>query len=145
MTIKSKTILFATDFSSASEEAFEHALDLAKTNHAELFLLHVIQPEEVLEPGFSTSLEQKNEELLNELLAIAKQNEVSTEIKLTTGIPSEIIIKTADELNCGLIVLGTHGRTGLTRLLMGSTAEMVLRKSNKTVLVVKSAHPISAE
>lgn len=145
MTLKSQNILFATDFSDASQEAFEHAINLAKHNNAVLHLLHVIQTEELIEPGFASNLEEDNEKILNQLAETVSQNGVKVQTHLHAGTPPEIISKTADELNCGLIVLGSHGRTGITRLLMGSTAETVLKKSKLTVIVVKSAAHGSAQ
>ena len=60
------------------------------------------------------------------------------------GMPAEEIVRVADEFRCDLIVMGTHGRTGLRRLLMGNTAESVLPEASCPVMIVKASEPLSS-
>jgi nucleotide-binding universal stress UspA family protein len=70
---------------------------------------------------------------------------VPYEHRLLTGHPAEEIVRFADEADCELIVMGTHGRTGFKRLLMGSVAEAVVRRARCAVLTFKLPHAASAE
>jgi nucleotide-binding universal stress UspA family protein len=140
------TILFATDFSENSELAFDYALTLARQFSARIALVHVIN-EPVDLRGFYVphisfdNLEKEIEEGAAKMMATfcrAKLADFSNfETRICTGVPYEEILKQADELNASLIVLGTHGRSGLDHLLFGSTAERVVRQAACPVLTVR--------
>lgn len=137
-----KRILVAVDWSDASSCAFRLAASLARDNGAQLDVLHVV-PLEALMYGPPT------EGYLNNLrLELEKYKPTDPKIVvrhlLAEGDPASLILKAASDSGCNLIVLGTHGRKGINRLLMGSVAETVLRKAGCMVLTVRStASPIA--
>jgi universal stress protein A len=144
-----KHILLATDFSAYSKEAQEFAVHLAKKLGGELYLLHVFEPTyfspggvllSVLPEDVHQYVKQVKEEESKRLNALAdeirhKIPKVQPIFKI--GLPFLEIIKMAEEIPADLTVLGTHGRTGMAHVLLGSVAERVVRKSSCPVLTVK--------
>lgn len=141
-----KTILFATDFSESSEEAFAYAVSFSRSFRARLFLLHVIS-EPVDMRGFYVP-HISFDSLESEIIASAKKmlsDFCSSRLKDTdnfvfdvvSGVPFEKIIAVAEQERADLIVVGTHGRGGLDHLLFGSNAEKIVRKSSVPVLTVR--------
>ena len=131
-----RTILQPTDFSDRSEHAFRLAWSLARDHGARLVLLHVVVPTE--DPWMQPDRNEVRKQL-NELPAPGA--EVRVERQLTEGIPATEILRVAAETHSDLIVMGTHGRTGLSRTLMGSVAEQVVRRASCPVLTVKTPFP----
>jgi nucleotide-binding universal stress UspA family protein len=143
-----KTILFPTDFSPATQTALELAGSLAKDHDARLIVLHVLERPVVVQSGVMTppppepSLGEQREKLREQLDRIQPPRPgVRIERRLEEGDTATAILEVARELRADLIVMGTHGRTGLHRLLMGSVAETVVRKAACPVLTVKSPMP----
>jgi len=139
-----RTILHATDFSPRSDYAFRLACALAQDYGAKLVVAHVIEQTDVVYGGVMTPPpppEQTAEErktLKIKLEKIRPENgKVPVEHILTQGDPGTVIAELAEKHKCDLVIIGTHGRTGLDRLLMGSVAETVLRKAKCPVLTVK--------
>ncbi len=136
-----QTILHPTDFSKQSASAFQVASALARDYGAKLLLLHVRQPGTMVfgEFGALPPSPQETDEELRARLAqlVPPEKSVRVERFLATGSPAEEILRLAGDAHADLIVLGTHGRTGLGRLLMGSVAERVVRKAPCLVLTVK--------
>jgi len=141
-----RTILYPTDFSESSRSAFHHACSLARDGGAHLVVLHVMPPpvtfngEGVLLPPPVQDWDRMQERLQQ---VTAPDPKVHLEHRLAQGDASSEILWVAKELKCDLMVMGTHGRTGLGRLLMGSVAEQVLRRAPCPVLTVKT--PPSSE
>jgi nucleotide-binding universal stress UspA family protein len=143
-------ILHPTDFSEGSSVAFQIAVDLARQNQAALLVLHVVEtlgPENATYGEITSQLqpqgyEKRLEETLGRLAPTAE--EVSIQYLFAEGEPATEIDRIARERGCDLIVLGTHGRTGLKRLLMGSIAEKVVRLAACPVLTLKIPIPASA-
>ena len=137
-----QTILHPTDFSSHSRYAFQLACSLAKDHGARLIVLHVVAPPPIgaYSNGFLPVAPDEDRQRLEELLHHfqPKDEQVRVEHRLADGDPASEIMRTAQESNCDLIVMGTHGRTGLRRLLMGSVAEEVVRKARCPVLTIKT-------
>ncbi len=143
-----KTILFAIDFSQSSEYAFQYALSLAQKYQARLLIVHVIN-EPVDLRGFYVphisfeKLEQEIAEGAKKMMEKFCSTQVGDysnyESFILPGIPYEEIIKKAEEQSADLILMGTHGRTGLDHVLFGSTAEKVVRKSPVPVMTVRFA------
>ena len=139
-----RTILHPTDFSPAAEEAFQLAGSLARDHGARLIVLHVSPPLPATEfpvdlPDDNEAYREKIWEEFHRLEAIdPRVREVRLECKFVEGEPVGEILRLAEAIGCDLIVMGTHGRTGLTRLLMGSVAEHVLRKAPCPVLTVRA-------
>ncbi len=141
-----KTILFATDFSDNSEYAFDYALALAKKFEALLAIIHIIN-EPVDLRGFYVphisfeSLEEEIEESARKMMERFCRSHVRAYEPVMTfivpGVPYDEIIKKALELSADLIIMGTHGRSGLDHVLFGSTAEKVVRKSPIPVMTVR--------
>lgn len=146
-----RTILHPTDFSPQSDCAFPLAWSLARDLQAGLLVLHVIEQPLIAHAGVMMApppppvSEAERQALLDKLRGIAPPpgSPVPVERLLEQGDPAAAILQIARERQCDLIVLGTHGRTGLPRLLMGSVAEKVLREATCPVLVVKP--PLPAE
>ena len=122
-----KRILVATDFSELSGAAVKAAADLARQAGGRLTVLHVMMPGEA--------------SVTDALIAIADElrNGVDVETALALGDPAEEIVRHARRHEVDLVVLGTHGRTGVTRALLGSVAERVVRTSCCPVLTVPEA------
>jgi len=139
-----RTILHPTDFSPQSAHAYQLACALARDYGARLVLLHVHPPEIVYAEGYvlSPDPEVVLRELRQELDRLPPPGPgVRVDRAIKEGDPVLEILGTARETGCDLIVMGTHGRTGVGRLLMGSVAEAVLRKAPCPVLTVKAPVP----
>jgi len=135
-----KTILFATDFSPASQKAFEFAAAIARDYKARVIVIHVLEPVNMGFSEFAAYIgpEEDREQAL-ELLRTTKaaSPSIATEYRLLDGDPASVIVETAEETAADLIVMGTHGRSGLTRFVMGSVAEHVLRRSPCPVMTIR--------
>jgi nucleotide-binding universal stress UspA family protein len=133
-------ILHPTDFSKASLVARRVARSLARDHGARLIILHVAPVNVYLEGRLAAEFDTVD--YRHSLDAIRKRLDgpdlmYSVETLLTRGFGAEEILRVAQQIDCDLIVMGTHGRTGLSRLLMGNTAESVLPRADCPVLVVK--------
>src|SRR5262249_2850135 len=126
------TILHPTDFSPRSTYAFHLAFALARDYGAKLIVTYVHIPPPIIAGDVGVPPPDPagtDEELTVQLNRIqAPDPQVTVERMLLRGAPAEEIVRLAAEPQCDLIVMGTHGRTGLGRLLMGSVAELVLRR-----------------
>jgi len=135
------TIVVATDFSNGSNRALEYAATSAKTTGAKLLIAHVrsIPDLEDGEGMLHAGVERDNDDALQSRLQSLKPDieGVAYEHRLLRGDAAEQIIQLAKDENAALIVMGTHGRTGLMRLLMGSVAEEVVRQATCPVLTIK--------
>ncbi len=139
-------ILIAIDFSENSEHAFDYALMLARQFQAELTIMHVIN-EPVDLRGFYVphiSFEQLEKEIADgaeKMMETFCQTRMADftpyQTAIVSGVPCEEIIRKAEETAASLIVLGTHGRTGLDHLIFGSTAERVVRGASCPVLTIR--------
>jgi universal stress protein A len=136
-----KTILHPTDFSAASHYALELAFSLARDHGARVVLLNVVEPPfyggEPLMPIATLPDLRTEAENWFETLPKAK-GDIETKQVIAEGDPVSQILRVAAEEHVDFIVLGTHGRTGLSRLLMGSVAENVIRKAMCPVVAVKT-------
>lgn len=133
------TILHPTDFSEMSRNALRFAGGLAREHGSRIIILHVLIPPIVAYgEGFAPA---DPDELANEARAELESLEVPeldlhVERRLVEGDPAPEILHVADEVHADLIVLGTHGRRGLSRLLLGSVAEQVIRRARCPVISV---------
>ena len=144
-----KTILVPTDFSGCADEALERATQLAKLTHADLHLLHAYElPAPMLAVEVPLSLPQ---EFYDQVRDGAKQGvdkriaKVEAEgLKATGSVvcdsPTRAILDAAVKTHADLIVMGTHGRTGMKHVLLGSVAERVVRMAPCPVMTVKPRH-----
>lgn len=135
-------ILVPTDFSPYSDAALKLATILARDSGARLLIVHVSEPRPAYTvAGVYASLPSGNEfaESNEHLEKIAPSDPaVAFERRLVVGSPAEEIVKCATAEHVDMIVIGTHGRTGVLRLLLGSVAEAVLRHATCPVLSIKS-------
>jgi nucleotide-binding universal stress UspA family protein len=142
-----RTILHPTDFSPRSDHAFRLACSLARDHNARLILVHVMPPlviggELGVVPVEPEGLDRALMDQLNQLQPA--DTHLPVERYLLQGNAADEIIRLAREKECDLVVMGTHGRTGLDRLLMGSVAEIILRNAPCPVLTVKVGLPAAA-
>lgn len=144
--INFKLILCPVDFSATSTHALETAIELATELNAKIHLVHVYQypafslPEADLATPIDLSIQEGYVERLGTQLAKLKDKYTSPALSISTtlaeGVPYVEIIHTAKEVNADLIIVGTHGRTGLSHMLLGSVAERVVRSATIPVLSV---------
>ncbi|HZT83295.1 MAG TPA: universal stress protein [Gemmataceae bacterium] len=140
------TILCPTDFSERSASAFYLACSLARDHGARLVVLHVDRPPQTHGEVVARRDGGYREQLEEALRGVRPTDpRLSVEHRLEEGEPAETILRVSNELGCDLIVMGTHGRTGLRRVLMGSVAEQVVRRAACPVLTVNAPLPQAAE
>jgi nucleotide-binding universal stress UspA family protein len=135
-----KTIVFPTDFSTASDAALVHAEALAKQTNARLLIVHVEEPPLAYGGGeLYYGLPEPNSERILKMLEDVRPSDPSVPYahRLTMGDPAGEVVRIASDEAAEMIILGTHGRTGMTRLLMGSVAEAIVRRAPCPVLVYR--------
>lgn len=138
-------ILFATDFSAASAPAADYAITLAAMTDAHLHVLHVIneldEHQRVMIPSEAFRVLEKELEIqaFKELNRFCSEDagDLNTTSHAVIGNPFLKILEISKELDVDLIVMGTHGRTGVEQVIVGSTAERVVRRSGIPVLTVR--------
>jgi len=146
--MKFQTIVVATDFSESSLVAVETAFNLALDGSHDLYLLHVLEPPVINDPmgvyhPAITQMVESAQDQLKSLVPDSLKEEVEVKpVVLTESGAAKSIADFAEEKDADLIIVGTHGRTGLSRMLLGSTAESLLRRAPCKVLVVK--HQVKA-
>jgi nucleotide-binding universal stress UspA family protein len=138
-------IVHPTDFSKNADRAFQKAVEFAKQNRAELLLVHVLLralPPPSLWRGVYDRIDAQErrvaETRLSALLARAQRAKVRARTLLLSGVTYDQIVRVAESMRAGLIVMGSHGRTGLSKLLLGSVAERVSGLAPCPVLIVGS-------
>ena len=139
-----KRILVPTDFSETSEAALRYGVELARRFVARLYLLHVPEhPGEAAAAeypiGIFETMQNAAHDRLGHLLSEEETRDLRPECAMRLGVPWEEIVRHAAEHEIDLIVIGTHGRQGMARVLLGSVAERVVRKAPCPVLTVH--HP----
>jgi len=141
-------ILFPTDFSMLGRTALEMATSLARDRGAKLLIVHVEEPPMAYGGGeLYYGIDEPDREELKRMLAevVPTDPAIAYEHRLMMGSPATAIVQLAEKERVDMIVMPTHGRTGLVRLLMGSVAEEVVRKAKCPVLTVKSSVPAADE
>jgi nucleotide-binding universal stress UspA family protein len=149
---KIKRVLYATDLSENSTYAFRYAMNTAEKHDAEIAILHVIDELPAGVRAYSPAINRNIEELKNEAIQALNghldqfceteergKEECLNRIKdviVKEGYPAEEILRTADEENCDVIIMGTHGKGWITYTFLGSVAERVLRRSRKPVFII---------
>ncbi|MFW6304676.1 MAG: universal stress protein [Candidatus Saliniplasma sp.] len=137
-----KKILIPTDGSEANSVAVEKGLSLARLLGAKAKILFVVDtstfidlPPDDLVTNITSHMKNKGEDVLDNIEEKAEEFGVSIERSVKEGHPAEIIIQESKDVD--IIVIGTHGRSGFSRLLLGSTAEKVIRHAECPVMVMK--------
>lgn len=144
--INIKKVLFPTDFSENSNYAFDYARDLSQKLGARLYILHVIH-ELIDTTGFyipnisldqlQKDLEEGAEKMMGKFLKEKMGDFKDYEFMNVIGLPHIEILQAARDKKIDMIVMGTHGRTGIDKVLFGSTAEKVVKKAPCPVLTVR--------
>jgi len=152
MTVRPKRILWPTDFSELAAKALDYARDLREVFGAELHVVHVCEPliipppdfpslsEETLNLAHTKVLESASTQLRRAVDQFSKEDS-SVKCVILSGNPWVEICNYAKSFGVDLIVIATHGLTGLKHILMGSVAERVVQHATCPVLVVKSVEP----
>lgn len=145
-------ILVPTDGSAEVERAIEHALDLAESHDATIHALYVINtasyaglPMETAWEGVDELLRSDAEHAIDAVKERAEARSINIDTTIVEGTPSRCIVREAENNDCDIIVMGTHGRGGIDRLLLGSVAEKVVRASTLPVLTVSVSEETTEE
>lgn len=138
-----KRILVPTDFSRHSLKALDYAIDFARPHGAELLLVNVVEPirNTRLIPDVSELLEGRREDAAEKLGALekrARERYRNCRVEVHFGVPYEVIAEVAKKWHADLIIIATHGHTGLYHLFLGSVAERVVRIAECPVLTVRT-------
>jgi nucleotide-binding universal stress UspA family protein len=140
-----KDILLPTDGSKGAEEAINCAVAIAKKFNSRIHVLFVVEPSRFQDFGAGVALasvieaiQKAGEQIIRETAQMIRESGVLDVIEVTReGHPAEEIVKYAKEAGIDLIVMGTHGRRGLDRILLGSVAEEVVRTADVPVMTVR--------
>jgi universal stress protein A len=139
--MNTKKVVFPTDFSRTSKAALEFAESLVRDQNGKLYIVHVEEPPAAYGGGdlFYGIPNPNLEDVKKLLLAVVPSDpKIAYEHHLVHGAPGDAIAQFAESVDADLIVIGTHGRTGLNRMLMGSVAESVVRHASCPVLSYKA-------
>jgi len=143
-------ILVPTDFSTYSENALKHAMDIAKQNKSRIILLHVLDDgftqctaeycidDETYKTTLNKIINNASTKLKQEVQKITGYDDVEIEQELRRGVPSEEILKAQEENNIHLIVIASHGQTGILKNLIGSVASKITKRATCPVLLIRS-------
>lgn len=137
-------ILVPTDGSTGSEQVADHAAELAATTGADLYGIYVVDEkdvgvgsDELSQEEVERAFEDTGLAALGEVSEAGEHRDVATETEIRQGVPHRSIVDYAEEIGADVIVMGTHGRSGLERYLLGSVTEHVMRSARQPVLAVK--------
>lgn len=149
--LRLETILVPTDFSAGAAAAVEYAFWLATRSQGKVIFFHVMEPTvysvdfALSRPDISAEVRRGAIAALAQLVEEARGRGIAAEYALVAGTPFVEIEKVAAERKADLIVMGTHGRTGLAHVVLGSTAERVVRLAPCPVLTVKASPERTAQ
>jgi universal stress protein A len=133
-------VLIATDFGPASASALQAAIDLAVRFGARLTVLHAVDAPAYAYPfPVPVAVSQAAQSSLDAVVVLARERVPSAQSVLREGVAAEEIALAATDLGADLIVVGSHGRYGLSRMVHGSVAEQVVRLSRVPVLTLRGA------
>jgi universal stress protein A len=135
--LRFEKILVPVDFSQTSAKAYAYAAGLCRGTRAALIALYVIPPVHYVETIDLAEMAREAEEAARAALTALKPKPAEAIIR--QGVPHDVIVNTAQSLGVDLIVIGTHGHSGLRRLVLGSVAENVVRHAPCPVVTVRSA------
>lgn len=137
-----KKILFPTDFSKAAETAQQVAVDFCLSNDAQLYVINIYQMPQVRSGSFSSSLidviKKDSHKKMDELQCSLSEDypSLNVEYKCILGDPIQIINDISEDVNADMIVMGTHGASGLEEVLMGSNTQAVIKNAKTAVLAI---------
>ena len=146
MKLEIKKVLVPVDFSDYSKNALAYAINFAKHFNAELNLIYVVEPViyppdfsmgQIAIPSVDLEMDKRAKDELTNLAARQIPSELRTNLIVKTGKPFIEIIETASEIDADLIIIATHGHSGMEHILFGSTAEKVVRKAPCPVMTLR--------
>ncbi|MEI7812725.1 MAG: universal stress protein [Ignavibacteria bacterium] len=146
MELQIKKIIVPVDFSNYSKNALRYAINFAKDHSAKIFLIYVVEPViypadfsmgQIALPSIDLEMTTRANNELDNLIKSEIPSDIEVEKIIKTGKPFVEINETASEINADLIIIATHGRTGVEHILFGSTAEKVVRKAPCPVLTLR--------
>jgi len=144
-----KNILVPTDFSKFADAALKKAVEIATQYDSKIYLLHVIDKQiqqcavdycidyAVVKQLENDSIKASRDKLKKDAEAIIKTKKIKVIFDIKNGVPSEVILSEQKAKNIDLVVIASHGKTGLLKQLMGSVVDKVVKGSKCTVIVVK--------
>jgi nucleotide-binding universal stress UspA family protein len=141
-----KKILYPTDFSDVSKKAVDYLVQLKEAGAKEIIILHVIDQkgmDAVYRYGAGSAveivgaIEKEARQEANKIEKKLRQSGLEVKIRIETGIPLKEILKVEEEEKVSVIVIGSHGKTNLEQMVLGSVSEKVIHQSKKPVLVIK--------
>jgi nucleotide-binding universal stress UspA family protein len=143
-----KIILVPTDFSEHSDKAIRQAADIAEQNNAKIYLLHVVDkvqqcavdyciPVESVTKAQADGAENATQKMREEVQKLLQSRKIDVTFGVKVGVPYEEILQQELDRKADLIVIGSHGRTGVKRAFLGSVAEKVTREAKCPVLLVR--------
>ena len=132
-----KRILVPTDCSETSVAAAEHAAELARGTGAKVLLLHVVEAQRPARSAGGPSAAVVSQDL-EKIARRLRRRGADVEVRLLTGAPGVEILRAIETEKADTVVMGTHGRTGLRKVLMGSVAEKVAREARCPVITVRA-------
>ncbi|MBF0586131.1 universal stress protein [Prosthecochloris sp. N3] len=149
--IQLSKILCPTDYSKTSDKAVRYAIELGRKTGAHVRFLHILQPENIAEKtafSYGVAAKQEKDDIVTEefrkLLMEEKKKGLSAEVLIIRGNPYDAIIDQVHAWGADMLIMGSHGRTGLNRILMGSVAEAVFHAVDIPVLLVKQGSKAKA-
>ncbi len=141
-----RKILLPIDSSDCSKVAASYALKVAELNNAELHVIHIVdettasayaEQKKISRDQAFRQLVKEGKKMVEEVVREAAKKGLATKSYVRTGVVVEQIVQAAEEFGADLIVMGTHGRTGSSRMIVGSVAEKVIRHAPCPVLVIR--------
>lgn len=147
MSLQIKKILVPIDFSEYSKASLRYSCEFAKLFDANLFLIHVLEPViyppdfsmgQISIPSLNTEVGERAKQELENLCKACIEGDVRVTTIVKNGKPFYEIIETAEEIDADLIIIATHGHSGVEHILFGSTAEKVVRKAPCPVLTTRT-------
>ncbi len=142
-------ILYPTDFSDVSKKALDYVKQLKKAGTKEVILLHIIDKREVesiarygevsmsLEKGLEKKMEESLKQEIAAIEAELKESGFDVKVRIEKGIPFREILRVEEEEQASVVVIGSHGKSCVEEMFLGSVSEKVVRKSTRPVLVIR--------
>jgi len=144
-----KKILYPTDFSDVSKKALDYVKQLKEAGTKEVILLHIIDKREIesiarygevsmsLEKGLEKKMEERVKQEIGAIEAELRESGFDVKVRIEKGIPFREILRVEEEEEASVVVIGSHGKSCVEEMFLGSVSEKVVRKSKRPVLVIR--------